>query len=404
MLRTLIDSGIADVLFAWNPLVVFLCGIALDIVLSVLANSLKNKGASKTIKCIMVIISIAAVVLTSLTHYISIKCTRVPDSLDDEVVPYSQASLILRDKYGLRCSEEFDDVAMEKQSEGEDLASHKFYVTSCFPKPGTLVENNTEIVLFVSWKPRTIGDGIEKDNGQELVFSSPDLTDREVEDHLFSDFDPHFCHPLNSNEFSLIVEELVVRILTEADEEWSLGTVPRDDIQVQIDLIDYYSGNTIDSKRTYLGSTIYFENIPDGTYYYVIKCNGYKTGYSGSPFILQFDESKMKANLSWITYIEKAEAKYGQGFKVKMLSTSENIPPYTETIISVIDMNGRAGDSYSAYINENGFLSLWMGINDIDYYYIADFYVEEGYTLTVLDDNNQPIEAHSENGVCTIKY
>lgn len=410
MLKTLIDTGIADVLFALNPFVVFLCGIAFDLILFVFSNYLKRKEKNKKnkrIKSLMWFVAFISVGLAVLTQYVSITCTRVPDSLDDVGIPYSQASLILRATHDLRCSENFDDIAMLKQSEGEELISHRFYVADCSPKPGTLVENNTEIVLFVSWKPRTIGDGVEKnqmDNGQELVISSPITFDSEVDEQLFPDYDPRFLLPLNSNGFSLIVEELVVRILTEANEEWSLGAVPKNDIPVQIDLVDYYNGNTIDSKKTYLGSTVYFESIPDGTYYYAIKCEGYKTGYSGSPFILQFDESQKKANLTWITYIEKVGAKYEQGFKVKMLSSGEDIPPYTETTISVIDMNGRTGDSYSAYINENGFLTLWMGINDIDYYYIADFYVQEGYTLTVLNDNNKQIEAHSENGMCILQY
>lgn len=409
MLRLLMDTGIADFLFDWNPIVVLLCGIVIDIILFVLSFFLNGKGDNKRIMAFsMVSILFVAAVMAVLTQFVSIKCTRVPYCFDEDNIPYSQAALILRQDNSLRCFEEFDDIARAKQNEGEDLISHNFFVTSCSPKPGTLVEKNTEVVLVVSWRPRTIGDGTgksEAESGQELVYSKPASNDNEGKENPFPDFDPHFCYPLNSNEFTLTVEELAVRMLTEGNEEWSLGAVPTTKVLMQVDLIDFDSRRIIDSKSAYLGDTVRFEDISDGTYYYEIKCEGYKTGYSGSPFVLKYNSSEMKANLSWITFIEKSDAVFDSGFKVKMLSSSGVIPQYTETTISVTDKNGRSGSSYPAYINGDGFLTLWMGINDVDYYFIADFYVAEGYTLTVFNKDKNPIEAHPEStGICTIPY
>lgn len=408
MLKILIDTGGADFLFDWNPIVVLLCGIVIDIILFVLSYYLNGEGNNKRIALLMVIIVFIAAVLAVLTQFVSIRCTRVPYYFDEDNIPYSQAALILRQENGLRCSEEFDDIARMKQNDGEDLISHSFYVTDCFPKPGTLVEKNTDVVLFVSWRPKAIGDGTgknETENGQNLVYSRPVSNDDDVIENPFPDFDPRFCYPLNSNEFTLTVEELAVRMLTEGNEEWSLGAVPTTKVLMQVDLIDFDSGNIIDSKTAYLGDTVHFGDIPNGTYYYKIKCEGYKTGYSGSPFVFKYNGSEMKDNLPWITFLEKTDVKFGPGFKVKMLSSSEAILQYTETIISVTDKTGRSGSSYPAYINEDGFLTLWMGINDVDYYFIADFYVADGYTSTVFNKENNPIEAHpGSDGICILQY
>lgn len=49
MLKILIDTGGADFLFDWNPIVVLLCGIVIDIILFVLSYYLNGEGNNKRI-------------------------------------------------------------------------------------------------------------------------------------------------------------------------------------------------------------------------------------------------------------------------------------------------------------------------------------------------------------------
>lgn len=407
MIRVLLDTGIAELLYDWNPIVLFLCGIVIDIILFLLSNY-KDNIHKKAIALLMVFVALTATGLTILTHSINICCSRIPQYFEDSNIPYSQGILILRQNCSLHCIEIFDHSAEEKINEGINLYSHRFIVKNCSPKPGTLVDKNTEISIYVSWNPEIIGDGTEKNetkDGQEIFVSKSLTKDNETKQNPYPDFDSRFCYPFNSNEFTLMVEEQAIKILTEGKEEWCLGLVPDTLIPIQIDLINFDSGITIDSKDAYLGDTVHFGNIPDGTYYYEIRGDGYTTGFSGSPFSLKYDNTKEKDNLPWITALEKINVNYNQAFKVKMFAASGNIVPYTKTAISVIGNNCHSNSEYPVYINENGFLTLWMGINDVDYYFIADFYVADGYMLTVSDSSNNFLEARSIiNGICELEY
>ncbi|MBR7056378.1 MAG: hypothetical protein IKI17_04740 [Oscillospiraceae bacterium] len=224
----------------------------------------------------------------------------------------------------------------------------------------------------------------------------------DVRDNPYPDFDSSVWDPFNSNEFTLVVDELVVKILSDGYEQ-SLGVAPTTSILMQVDLIDFDSGDIIDSKIGYLGDTVHFGDIPNGIYYYRIKCDGYKTTYSIHPFILEYNNQEPTDILPWIVSLEKIDAEFGKGFKVKMISSGEPIPQYTETMLSVAYRNAKS--EYPVYINEDGFLTLWMGTDSDNYYFIATFYVANGYTLSILNKDNKPIEAHPEpNGICVLQY
>lgn len=450
MSKLLIDTGIVEFLFDKNPIVVFLCGLAADIVLSVIFSFIFNRdgnGRKGKIIATGLILLVIVIAVTALTYHVGEKYTRVPNSFEEENLPYSQAALILRQECGLRCSDKFDTVAEKALSEGEDLASHHFYITDCDPKPGTLVEKNSEVVLHVSWKPRMIGDVTEiskTNDGKEPISTITLKSEDEVEPYTYteptlptsypsvtSEMAPitdetqntplppsraeyenpypedveYIPSPFNAKEFILTVRELALRIETEENEKWALGSVPDTLLPMQIDLIDFDKNTIVDSKSAYLGDSVHFGDIPDGTYYTRISCAGYETEIDESPFTLQYDGSKEKSILRWITYLEKKGSNFGEPFRVRMLTTGNGIAPYTETTISVIDNNGRWYSSYPVYINEDGYLTLWMAINHIDYYFTANFCVADGYTLVVYNRNNVPVEARNiVNGICELVY
>ena len=407
MLRFLLDTGIADFLFDWNPMVLLLSGIVVDVIFFALAYFLGGEEKyKKIVASSMIIIIIFAVVLSVLTEFVSARCTRVP-LFDENNIPYSQAALILRQDSGLRCVVVFDDIAQEKQDEGVDTSSYSFYITSCSPAPGTLVEQNTEVVLFVSWRAK---DSSSTPSPTPSLSPSPILPPslapipfEENNDRPFQDFDPSSIYHYNSNEFTLTVNELGGRIITEGNRILSLGNVPSTNANalLQIDLVDFNSEKTIDSKRAHFGDTVLFTDIPDGTYYYKVTCEGYKAGYPESPFGLNYNSLETKSILSWSTCIMKEDTVFGQGFKVRMLSSSE-IVPFTEVTISVMTKNGDMGSYNFVHINEEGFLAMLEGYDE---YSVGDFYLAEGYSLVVYNHDNKPIEAYPDNtGICTLQY
>ena len=195
----------------------------------------------------------------------------------------------------------------------------------------------------------------------------------------------------NASEFSLSVSEKASSLrYRDSAHETFLGVYPSAKTPITVTLFDYKTRKVVDFQTAYMGNTFYFSDIPEGTYFYTIEGSGYVTTFSDNPFTLINDTNHDKHNLPWCDYIEKEGANYGKTFKVKLIDSSGNVVKDANTQVRVVkenDDNPNSFTSYTVYSNNNGYITIYNGIDGVDYYFDVDFSVRDGYSIQVQDSS-----------------
>ncbi len=215
------------------------------------------------------------------------------------------------------------------------------------------------------------------------------LTKNEIDD-IYPNVNPSELHPCNFNSFTLSISKLALRTTIKEDDSLNsdLGVLPSSDSSIEVALYNYTDGSIIDEKTTTFYDEIAFESLQDGIYFYCIHCDGYKDAYSPAPFIIDHRFVNESSMMPWSFSIETNDAHYSETFRIQVLKAGN---PLQNQEVQLMVYEGTNRDSYmstSYTTDENGYLQLWHGINNKDYYNIAYFNLLIGCHLMVKIDGD----------------
>ena len=317
------------------------------------------------------------------------------------IYPYKESLQIVESKIkmaGLEISDiDFNEIAENKKNEGKDAYGYDFKVYQTDPLPNTFVRMGTNVRLKVTW------------NGMPTAISVPDRGDGDAElPDIYIDTDTRFIYTYNADMFTLSTDAAGVKMTIENFGEMTLGISRTDRVPIEARLIDYNTGKQIDSKKAILGDEITFSNIPNGTYYYVVSCNGYKTAIPDSPFKLERDYNKEEDILPWNVYLEREDGQLSTAFKVRIQNANGNIIQDSGIDIRPVSKDNPSPNAYThypLYSDENGYLTFCQGINSEVSYELVDFQLYEGcYLEARLNESNKYVRVQIKVGIgiCTI--
>lgn len=346
------------------------------------------------------ILSIVAFLLTFAVYIQLVKenYTYIPDvNLYNEPLYRVESNF---QEAGLKISYEdidFNDLAQSKIMEGENAYNWGFKVSQTDPQPNTFVQKGTAVMLRVIWRDALTGISVPDKN----------VSDVEIPD-IYINTDTRFIYPYNADMFTLRTNAAGGKMTIENFDEMTLGISPTDRIPVEARLIDYNTRKQIDSKKAMLGDEITFSNIPNGTYYYVVSCDGYKTAIPDSLFKLERDYNREADVLPWSVNLEREEDQLSSAFKVRIQNANGNIIQDSEVDIRVVSGDASSPNTYSYYLlnsDKNGYLTFWHGIDGKNFYDLVGFQLyEDCYLEARLNETNEFVRVQIEDGIgiCTI--
>lgn len=394
-------ESIFEVLYDWNSVLVFIIGLIIDVVFFFISLKHNNNKISRLSIIIIIIILFVSLGLFCLINYVQNEYTKVPKI--DSKKPLAQTLNILDDaKLSYSIFEEdgyiqYDEAAREKINAGADLASSNFSVIGIKPQEGEFVTQSTFVTLTITWKETLSNFAIDKKEDVDSVV-----------DNLYESINPDFIYPFNAKEFTLSVEKAVMKITADHMDEIYMGIYPEDNTPVAVSLINFNTGETVQTRTTSMGQQVVFSDLPNGTYYYIVTCEGYKSYIPTNPFRLKYDSTKEIDILPWGVNLEETSIVYNSPFKVQLVDSSGNPLVGYKTYIRGADPTIQNMYSYSSYpmtTDENGYLTMWENLNGIDYYSVSEFHLIEGYVLQIENREREFITVKSSNSdVCTVVY
>ena len=104
------------------------------------------------------------------------------------------------------------------------------------------------------------------------------------------------------------------------------GYYPSDDLSVEVALFNYKTGEQIGQTKmpsiNKSSHSVEFSDLEDGTYYYTVRCKGYKVSLPNTPFVLKNDKSasSFTENITLNAFLEERNAIYGKPFHVQLVN------------------------------------------------------------------------------------
>lgn len=386
--------SLAEMVYQVEPYFMLFLSVVLSFIFWVVPRPDKLK--SPITYLILIIVSFL-LVLAGYIYFIRENYTYIPninlyhESLQSAQSRFQVARLQISDE-----NIDFNDLAQRQMKEGQEPYSYYFKVYQTDPSPNTFVYVGTNVRLYVTWinEPSTISITNESGSNTEL----PDT---------YNNINTDFIYPFNADMVTLYTHVAGAKLITEGFNETSLGIFPTEDILLEACLINFDTGKQVDSKTAILGDEIIFSNIPNGTYYYIISCNGYKTAIPDSPFKLERNYSKEADILPWGVNLEKEESQLSSTFKVRIQNANGNIIQNTEIDVRAVHEDNPSPNSfihYSLYSDENGYLTSWHGIDNRDFYDLVDFQLyEDCYLEARLNEYDEFVRVQIKDGtgICT---
>ena len=247
-----------------------------------------------------------------------------------------------------------------------------------------------------------ITDGIPTDT------SPPEGSGRAVDKNPYGNININYIVPFNTDKFILTVDEAALKITADQMEDRWLGVFPEETIPATVSLIDFSTNKIVETQNTFIGGTVSFFNLSDGTYYYEVTSSGYKTYIPDTPFRLEQNPSLDTNTLNWMIELEQKDATFKNSFKVQLVDANGNPLSNIQTsvrCVSIENSNPTSTSSLPMKTDRNGYLTMWMNINGVDYNNVATFYLIEGFTLQIEGRNGDFLSAQPTNsGVCIITH
>ena len=215
------------------------------------------------------------------------------------------------------------------------------------------------------------------------------LTKEEIND-IYPDVHPAELYPCSFNSFSLSISKLALKTTIKEDNSLNndLGVFPFPGSSIVVDLYSYSDGTIVEEKTTDFYDELKFESLQDGIYFFIIRCSGYKIGYSSTPFILDHRFVQEDSVMPWSYCIEENDAKYSEMFRIQVNRNGSPLQGKEVQLIVYDDSNPNAYMSTSYTTDEHGYLQLWHGINNRDYYNMAYFNLLTGCHLRIQIDGD----------------
>lgn len=411
----------AEFVYNWEAAIIFIAGIAV----SVLLWCIDSQRTKKQIRAILVAsVILVTCLLSAYILHVNKTYAYLPE-VNYNHYSFQYVETMLAETGFNIATINYDPIAVEKLKQDEDPYSYYFKVTQMNPEPGTFVKTDTTVTLNIAWKdyfgsasidisPNTPSDtpdvapdtppNVTPDNSANVV-PNQNAFDGKA---FYGNINPRDLYPFNADEFTLFTSEAALQMVTNKTNFYSLGIHPNYIIPLEIQLINYDTSEIIVTKTAYLGDEVTFSDLPNGTYYYIVNADGYKTFVPDDPFRLEYDASEEKDVLPWSVNLEKLENIYSAAFKVQ-LCNEQGIPiSYTEANVRVVSEDDLSPNQYSCYpvtSNENGYLTIWSETNGVEYYDLVDFYLCDGYRLEICLAGGYeftPVHSEGDIGLCTI--
>lgn len=217
----------------------------------------------------------------------------------------------------------------------------------------------------------------------------------------------YYNGPYNADTFTLYTDVAAARMITNDTDIRLLGVQPNTAILVEAQLIDFETDDIIDQKSAFLGEEITFSNIPSGTYYYTVSCDGYKNAFPDELFRLEEDVSQPKDELPWSVDLEENNSSPSPYFKIQLKNMQGEILRNTSAYVRAINSQHLSPNEFSACpvtSNDQGYLTLWSNTDGVDYYDVVSFQLFDGYLLEVALENGEyiSVDIQGDLGICIL--
>lgn len=432
---------IAEFVYNWEGAIVFIVGI----VVSVLLWCINPQKISKQIQTMLITaVMLITCFLSAYILYVNKTYAYLPE-VNYNHYSFQYVETMLAESRFKIADITYDPTAVQKLVQNEEPYSYYFKVTKMDPEPGSFVRVDTKVTLSVAWKnafdsaPLYISEDTSANVPPYLPDVSPNVSPDASPDaspnmspdtflNIFpntspnilpeqSDFDantfygninPRYLYPFNANSFTLYTSEAALQMFTNNTHSCSLGVHPNFTIPLEVQLINYDTGEIISTKNAFLGDEVNFSDLPNGIYYYIVRIDGYKTYVPDDPFRLEYNASEEKDVLPWSVNLEKLNNFYSSAFKIQLRNEQGAPISHAKASVRVISEDNLSPNEYSSYpvtSDENGYLTLWSEINGVEHYDIVDFYLYDGYLLEVcLDGSYEFIRVYFDGdiGICTM--
>lgn len=378
---------IMEIVYDWNPTLLLAIGLLIDIVLYAVERPKKLFSLKSLAIALVIVFSLFGM---AFVQYIQREYTKVPD-VDDRMILFTAIQTITGSE--LKCEPDlgsnyanYDESARAQYMAGNDItASSHFKVTQVEPAPGKLVPKGTTVSIWLTWSDINRAVAVDESEGNHF---DPE--------EYYGSVKAEYLYPFNADSFSLAISKAALHVSIGNQFTYELGVYAQDALPVSVSLVNYETGKVIETKNAFVGDTVEFANLPDGTYYYRVDCEGFKTYVPESPFLLQRDPAKEADVLPWAITLEESGKNYGQSFRVQVLDQYGD--PVANADASIRGQYQDAPDFDGGFMldmktDENGYL---MGMFNLDYK-VASFQLMDGYVLQVSGDDGEYVTAHQES-------
>ena len=220
----------------------------------------------------------------------------------------------------------------------------------------------------------------------------------------YGEININFLYPFNANGFSLVVNVAALSMESDMyDHDW-LGTCPVEKYPFTAKLIDFESNAVVQTITGNLGDTIEFKDITNGTYYYLIECDGFHAAVPSNPFRLQTDPQQPKDVLAWHAAMISTTSTVNNTFDITVL-TSNGIPVTNTTVnIRVLDETNPEPSTFSHWTlktNDDGRVCVDGTIDGVEYLSPATFQLLRGNKIEMwLEGYNKFVPVDTSSSDC----
>lgn len=374
-------------LYNVEPLVTILGGIILSFILWIFVRppNLKSKKIIPPAACIIIML-----LLVGGGHYARKTYTYVPqiywgeESLSSVRAKLETAGLICLDK-----NVATDSLAKMQLDNGKDINDNSFKVMSIDCDFDAFLEQGTAINLSITWSDSFHNPSLTWQGGEE--FNPQEYYGNVIIDNLYGH---------NSDE--IVISTALAGLKSNNMEYYTpqIGVYPgyKKYIIVEVELIDYFNPQRTWRKVAYIGDQVYFSNVTDGIYYYVVYASGYKISFPSTLIKIEQQETITEFAVAWDANLERVGDTYSDPFYIRIEDSGGHAQSNVNVSLFVksnIDGEPTQFGSYSLVSNEEGLLTCSNKVIDFQLFdncYFQLFLEEDrGNGYIVQEPNNDGI-------------
>ena len=224
---------------------------------------------------------------------------------------------------------------------------------------------------------------------------------------LLPDVDPGVAFACSDSAIWQVTPKEIGLKAEDGEKPVYLGIVPKNAGTASISIMDYLTGEAVQTQEAVLGESAVFEALPDGYYYIQVTCEGYET-YTGEVFLVMGERSTEPCLLISAD-LNNPDAVFEEAVKIRVLDEDGNVRSRQSITIGVTRNNSGYFAKAVLETDRAGYVCFISTSEDenssSDTYSIAYFSLKEGCILGYYDaeDNFVPVVMDG-SGECTIQY